>query len=109
MAEERIKQNDVPQEIQKLFDERHRMRISSSFRTARPLIIRRAMITGAILMILLYILMPVSRVRNISLHGNDRLSSSYIMDTADVSRESVFFLTIPPLVEHRLENDPLIS
>ena len=109
MADERIKTDEVPEAVQKLFDERHHRRISSSFRAARNTVINRAMLCGAVLMIVMYALMPVSRIRNISVHGNRYLGDVYIRTAADVSEKSIFFLNLPILIEHRLENDPLIE
>ncbi len=109
MADEQMNTTEIPAGIQKLFDERRMKRVSSSFHAVRSSVIRNAILAGAAVLIVLYMILPVSRVRNISVHTGGRLSRDYIMKTADISTDSIFYLNIPVLVEHRLKSDPLIE
>lgn len=100
---------DIPVGVQQLFDERKRRAINRNVRKQEPMLYRIAVICGAIIVMFAYFMMPVSRVHGISVSGNLNLSRSYILDLAGVSDQSIYYLSLPFLLESRLEHDPLIE
>lgn len=100
---------DVPVGVQQLFDERKRSSINRVVRKEEPKLYRMAVFCGAIIIMLAYFMMPVSRVSGISVRGNAVLDNKYIIDLADISENSIYYLCVPFLLEHRIEADPLIE
>ena len=78
-------------------------------RKAQPKLYRIAVLCGAIIILFAYFMMPVSRVGGISVTGNANLSRSYILNLANLSDSSIYYLSIPFILERRLESDPLID
>ena len=100
---------DVPVGVQQLFDQRHHLNINRNVRKAQPKLFRAAVICAAILLMIVYFVMPVSRVSGITLSGNAFLSRDYILDLADLSNNSIYYLSLPFILERRIEKDPLIE
>lgn len=100
---------DIPVGVQQLFDERKKNTIMRNVRKAEPKLYRMAVICGAIIILVAYFMMPVSRVGGISVSGNALLSRSYILDLADLSDRSIYYLSMPFILERRIESDPLIK
>ena len=85
---------DIPVGVQQLFDERKKNTIMRNVRKAQPKLYRVAVLCGAIIILFAYFMMPVSRVGCISVNGNANLSRSYILDLADLSNNSIYYLPI---------------
>jgi hypothetical protein len=100
---------DIPVGVQQLFDERKRRAINRNVRKQEPMLYRIAVICGAIIVMFAYFMMPVSRVHGISVSGNLNLSRSYILNLAGVSEDSIYYLSLPVILERKLEHDPLIE
>ena len=100
---------DIPVGVQQLFDERKRNTINRNVRHEEPKLFRMAVLCGAIIVMFAYFMMPVSRVHGISVTGNANLSRSYILNLAGVSEDSIYYLSLPVILERKLEHDPLIE
>lgn len=100
---------DIPVGVQQLFDERKKQTINRSVRKSEPKLYRMAVILGAIIIMLVYFMMPVSRVSAISINGNFALSRDYVLDLAGISEDHIYYFCIPFILERRIENDPLIA
>ena len=100
---------DIPVGVQQLFDERKRNTINRNVRHEEPRLFRMAVLCGAIIVMFAYFMMPVSRVHGISVTGNANLSRSYILNLAGVSEDSIYYLSLPVILERKLEHDPLIE
>ncbi len=109
IRKKKTEKDDTPEAVQDLFDRRHRSRIDQDFRKARPAFIRAGILTAAILVIAAYFLMPVSRIREIRITGNDYLSADYIRSLSRVSANGWYYLTVPSFVKSRVEDDPFVE
>lgn len=58
---------------------------------------------------ILYGISPLSRVRTISIQGNDYLSSDYIRSVCGVNLNSLYYLQFPDGIAAKVKSDPLIS
>lgn len=100
---------DIPVGVQQIFDERHYRAIERNVRNSIPKLHRYAILAGAVIIMIVYFSLPVSRIRAVNIYDNHNLPDSYIQDLADVSESGIYYLTIPALVEYRLKSDPLIE
>ena len=100
--------DELPVNIQQLFDERHYRNISKNFGKSRNKIERRAILIAALILIGVFFLLPGNRVRSINVHGNTYVNEDYIMDAAGISTKSKYLLVLPDLVEYRLKQNPFI-
>ena len=100
---------DVPVGVQQLFDERHYRNISRSVRKAQPKLYRAAVLCGAVILMIVYFIMPVSHVSSVTVSGNSLLSDEYVRSISGVSDSSIYYFTVPLLVKSRIEHDPLIE
>lgn len=114
MARDRVNREtdviDVPVGVQQLFDERKKHTINRLVKKAEPKLFRWAVLCGAIIIVFAYFIMPVSRVSSIRVSNNEILNRDYIVDLADLSEnKSIYYLSVPFLIERRIESDPLIE
>ena len=62
-----------------------------------------------VVIVVMYLLSPMSSVRAVSIQGSTYLSDDYIKTIAGVNTSSKLYFTIPVLVERKLEVNPLIE
>lgn len=106
---DRNAEHEVPEAVQSVFNERHSQRISREYRNARPRLFRIGILIGTVLLLGLYFIMPVSRIKGITVSGNIYLSKDYIKEQAGVKTGNLFYLPLPGIIEQQLESDPLIE
>lgn len=105
-----VSQNDyeVPH-VQKVFDVFRRNAGLEDFSKSRFSILKWGMFLAAVFLIVVYLILPVSRIRAVEVSGTDYLNSAYIQKVSGVKENNVFFLTFPPYVKYRLKKDPMIK
>jgi cell division septal protein FtsQ len=95
--------------VDSLFEERAAQEDNAAFLQARGRLYRLAALAGLMLAGLIYGLSPVSRVRAISVQGNDYLDADYIRTLSGVSLNSFYYLQFPDSIASKVKADPLIS
>ncbi len=95
--------------VQEIFD-RHRKKTSlSKFERNRNKLIRWGILCAAIVIVVIYLCLPSSRVKAVSVSGTKYLDKTYIEEVAGIQENDVFYLTVPTYVEHKLKSDPMIQ
>ena len=95
--------------VEKVFAENRKLNVARAFRLYQPMSAKAGLIAGILLILIAGMLNPASRVRSVSVTGNHILSGDYILETAGVDTESIFYLCLPPVLKLRLEKDPMIE
>jgi len=73
------------------------------------LLIRLGILLGVAAVLALYFLLDMNKVSAVTVVGTHNLEPSYIQKISGVTTENRYFLTIAPLVEKKIEEDPLIE
>lgn len=104
-----IEKQEIPQKVQDIFDKKKNIKITSMFRKSKDNILKIGLLVASILLIVSYYFLPVSRVKTISVFGNRYLSDEYILNKSNVTTDSIYYLTVPFIVEKNLKDAPLIE
>ena len=100
---------NIPNGVEQLFREREIKNDNEGFEAARGKLFAGALFLSIFLIVLIYFLSPVSKVRAISVSGNKYLETKYIESLAGISSDSNYYLTFPFTVEKRIKADPMID
>ncbi|MBE6123158.1 MAG: FtsQ-type POTRA domain-containing protein, partial [Erysipelotrichaceae bacterium] len=100
---------NIPDGVEQLFREREIRNDNAGFEQGRRILFTAACALSAFLIVFLYLVSPYSKVRAISIGGNQYLSNKYIETLAGVSSDSRYFLTLPFRLEQKIEEDPMIE
>lgn len=95
--------------VERIIESRRRRADEAAFRRHQKRIVRSAVVFGILTVIVCYFLLPVSRISSIRVEGNRYLSADYIRQVSQLTEDDRFYLTVPFLIEKRLEADPLIE
>ena len=106
---ETIDEFEVPDSVQEIFDNRKNQKLISIFRKTKSNSIRLGLFIATIILLVIYYLLPVSRVKGVNITGNVYLPDDYVQNISRVSTKDVYYLDIPILVEQRLNNDAFIQ
>ena len=99
----------VPSGVQKIFAEKRHQKAHHEFNVSRPKLLKAAMLTAALFIVLFYFQMPGSYVKGVSVEGNVNLSADYIKEISNINDGRRFYLTIPFISEMRLKSNPMIA
>lgn len=99
---------DVPP-VDSLFEERAVQKDNEDFEKARTKLFYSAVCLALFLLAVLYFLSPGSRVKTVSVTGNDYLSRSYIRSLSSLKPGKLFYLQVPSAIEAEIEEDPVIE
>ena len=95
--------------VERILDNRRRRMDEKLFRSHQNRIAIRAVLVAVLCVVIVYFALPISHIQAIRITGSHFLSEQYILDTAAISENDRFYLTIPSLVRNRLESNPLIE
>ncbi len=95
--------------VRHLLDERKMRKDNMDFRTAQPVLFAWTCVFSVLLITLTYFLLPASRVKAISVSGNNYLPKDYVEHLSGITYKSRYFLTFPTITAHKIEEDPMIS
>lgn len=95
--------------VERILDNRRRRIDAKLFRVHQNRIVIKAVLLALACVVIVYFALPVSHIHAIRITGLHFLSEQYIKETAAISENDRFYLTIPAFVESRLENNPLIA
>ncbi len=101
--------NHVENATDRLFDEHVIDGDNAEFNKAKPSLFFVAIFLSIVLLIVIYALTPISRVRKISVSNNWYLSADYITDISGVSTDSFFYMMVPQSIQEKVEEDPFIE
>ena len=104
-----IENEEIPQKIQDIFDKKSNKKITSNFRKSKDNLLKIGLLVASILLIIAYNSLPVSKVKSISVEGNRYLNDNYIIEKSTVSNASNYYLTIPFIIQSKLNEIPLIE
>ncbi len=95
--------------VEKILHDRQRRKDAVSFKHHQAHIVNLAMLAGAVCIVLIYFLLPISRIASIRIEGTKHLNDAYIRQLSGITTDDRYYLTIPILVKNRIEEDPLIA
>lgn len=79
------------------------------FEETRPALFSLAVIIGVLLICVTYYFLPSSKVKAVSVSGNNYLEKEYIIDVSQINYQSRVFFTLPSVASSRIEKDPMIE
>ena len=93
----------------RLFNIRRYVKASSAYEKAKNIIFFISIVLCLFLVGLIYYLSSYSNIYRIAVNGNHYLKDEDVIEMSGLSEENKFYLTIPGLVEKRLEEETLIK
>lgn len=99
---------EVPS-VESFFENRAVRMDNAEFESAQNRLFYLGVFLSAVLLVSLYVLSPTSRVRAISVRGNDYLEKSYIQKISEVSLNDIFYLQFPTAIAAKIESDAVIG
>lgn len=107
---ENVEEEDyVPSGVQEMFAKKRLVKAYQEFNNSQPKILKAAMFTAALFIILVYFSMSSSHVKGVSVNGNINLPSEYVKEISNINTDHRFFLTVPFVAELRLKSNPMIA
>ena len=110
MAEQEV--NKLPAAepgVDTIFEERAVAKDNEAFECARPRLFFIAVFFAFALLILSYIFSPESRVKAVSVRGNNYLTKAQVQKSANVTINDLFYLQFPSVIEARIEENGLVE
>lgn len=110
MAEQEV--NKLPAAepgVDTIFEERAVAKDNEAFERARPRLFFTAVFFAFALLIVSYVLSPESRVKAVSVRGNNYLSKALVEKSANVEINDLFYLQFPSVIEARIEENGLVE
>lgn len=110
MAEQEV--NKLPAAepgVDTIFEERAVAKDNEAFERARPRLFFIAVFFAFALLILSYIFSPGSRVKAVSVRGNNYLTKAQVQKSANVTINDLFYLQFPSVIEARIEENGLVE
>ena len=101
--------NSVPDGVSGMIREREIGKENAQIVKVLPHLFNIAVFVSMVMIAGFYFLLPLSKVKAISVTGEDCLSSRYIESISGVNYQSRYFLTFPWTVASRLKQDPMIK
>ena len=99
----------IPEAVERIFKNKRIAANLKLFRSRQPALFNIAIVMAIVVIVVMYLLSPMSSVRAVSIQGSTYLSDDYIKTIAGVNTSSKLYFTIPVLVERKLEVNPLIE
>ena len=110
MVDQAPKTNEVaPKSVDTLFEERAAESDNETFAQIRRGIFLRAVFLSVLLLVLLYLFSPDSRVKTVAVQGNNYLTGPYIESLSGVSVNDLLFMQFPDVIAGKIKKDPMIA
>lgn len=110
MVDQAPKTNEAaPKSVDTLFEERAAESDNETFAQIRRGIFLRAVFLSVLLLVLLYLFSPDSRVKTVAVQGNNYLTGPYIESLSGVSVNDLLFMQFPDVIAGKIKNDPMIA
>ncbi|MBR2825340.1 MAG: FtsQ-type POTRA domain-containing protein, partial [Solobacterium sp.] len=95
--------------VDKLLHERKVNRINTAFHNSVSTLFSWAVVLSVFLIVLIYFLLPTSKVKVLSVKGNNYLDKSYIERLSGINYNTRYFLVFPHATANRIKEDPQIK
>ena len=95
--------------VDKLLHEREVKRINTAFHNSVSSLFSYAIVLSVILLVVSYFLLPSSKVKALSVVGNNYLDKGYIEKLSGVNYSSRYFLVFPGMTANKIKQDPQIK
>ena len=95
--------------VNTIFEERAVQKDNEAFEKSRSRLFFMAVSLAFLILLGIYYFMPESRVKSVSVHGNNYLTKAYVRRIADVNLNDLFYFQIPRSISSRIEEDPMIE
>ncbi len=95
--------------VDAVFEEHAAVSDNEAFAKARRGLFMRAVFFSVILLIVIYVFSPDSRVKAVSVHGNNYLTARYIEKLSGIKVNDLFYLQFPSSLASRITKDPMIE
>ena len=99
----------IPEAVERIFKNKRLAANLKLFRSRQPALFNLAVVVAIVVIMVMYLLSPMSSVRAVSIDGTNYLSDDYIKEIVGVNNSSKLYFTVPVLVERKLEVNPLIE
>ncbi|MBQ1439976.1 MAG: FtsQ-type POTRA domain-containing protein [Solobacterium sp.] len=110
MVDQAPKTNEAaPKSVDTLFEERAAESDNETFAQIRRGIFLRAVFLSVLLLVLLYLFSPDSRVKAVAVQGNNYLTGPYIESLSGVSVNDLLFMQFPDVIARKIKKDPMIA
>lgn len=110
MVDQAPKTNEAaPKSVDTLFEERAAESDNETFAQIRRGIFLRAVFLSVLLLVLLYLFSPDSRVKTVAVQGNNYLTGPYIESLSGVSVNDLLFMQFPDVIAGKIKKDPMIA
>lgn len=110
MVDQAPKTNEAaPKSVDTLFEERAAESDNETFAQIRRGIFLRAVFLSVLLLVLLYLFSPDSRVKAVAVQGNNYLTGPYIESLSGVSVNDLLFMQFPDVIAGKIKKDPMIA
>lgn len=110
MVDQAPKTNEAaPKSVDTLFEERAAESDNETFAQIKRGIFLRAVFLSVLLLVLLYLFSPDSRVKTVAVQGNNYLTGPYIESLSGVSVNDLLFMQFPDVIAGKIKKDPMIA
>lgn len=110
MVDQAPKTNEAaPKSVDTLFEERAAESDNEAFAQIKRGIFLRAVFLSVLLLVLLYLFSPDSRVKAVAVQGNNYLTGPYIESLSGVSVNDLLFMQFPDVIAGKIKKDPMIA
>ncbi len=99
----------APDGVSDLIKEREMKKENQQLARSLPHLFNIAIIVSIASIALFYAILPLSRIKAISVTGEEYLSKRYIQELSGITYDSMYFLTFPGHVSSLVEKDPMIE
>ncbi len=99
----------VPNGVDSLFEIRAAKNDNDDFNRSRTVLFVIAVSVSLFLIMLCYLILPTSKVKAVSVTGNNYLDSSYVQNISGISTKSVYYLTFPNKTASAVKADPMVE
>ena len=109
MTETENKSPAPAKSIDTVFEERAAASDNETFARIKRGVFMRAVFLSVLLLAVGYILSPDSRVKAVSVRGNNYLSGKYIEDLSGIRVNDLFYIQFPGALSAKIQKDPMIA
>ncbi|MBR4454865.1 MAG: FtsQ-type POTRA domain-containing protein [Solobacterium sp.] len=102
-------QSPAAKSVDTVFEEHAAADDNKAFARVRKRLFYGAVGLSSAILILLYLLSPSSRVKSISVTGNDYLSRAYVEQLSGIHVNDLFYAQFPVAIAAKIQKDPMIS
>ncbi|MFV0480033.1 MAG: cell division protein FtsQ/DivIB [Anaerorhabdus sp.] len=95
--------------VEQVFEKRRKIKQKFDFLKNKPLLFIVACSAGFLIIMILTFLAPMSKVKVISIQGNNYLTQEYVEELSGITKQSVVYFLMPSQIERRIEKSELIA